>query len=256
MGLGGRDHHHRPDRVGADRQFPRPQRAGPADRHDQCGTGPGRADRGQRARPGARRRSRARARWCCSPVSRASASRPCCSTSPSSGRPARAARRWWSPARSRSARSGCAPSAWAPCTSSSTWPPRATWARCSAISTRSSPGLLVLDSVQTISTPGTEGVPGGVTQVRAVTAALVSRRQGARHRDRAGRPRHQGRPGGRPAGAGAPGRRGAALRGRQALLAAAGARREEPVRRRPTRSAASRCTRAASPAWPTRPGCS
>ncbi|GAA1880251.1 DNA repair protein RadA [Asanoa iriomotensis] len=35
------------------------------------------------------------------------------------------------------------------------------------------PGLLVLDSVQTISVPG-EGVPGGVTQVRAVTAALVS----------------------------------------------------------------------------------
>ncbi|MEJ3743099.1 DNA repair protein RadA [Actinomycetes bacterium KLBMP 9797] len=35
------------------------------------------------------------------------------------------------------------------------------------------PGLLVLDSVQTISMPGTEGVPGGVTQVRAVTAALV-----------------------------------------------------------------------------------
>ncbi|GAA4594171.1 hypothetical protein GCM10023107_29610 [Actinoplanes octamycinicus] len=36
------------------------------------------------------------------------------------------------------------------------------------------PGLLVLDSVQTVSAPGTEGVPGGVTQVRAVTAALVS----------------------------------------------------------------------------------
>jgi len=36
------------------------------------------------------------------------------------------------------------------------------------------PGLLVLDSVQTISLPGAEGVPGGVTQVRAVTAALVS----------------------------------------------------------------------------------
>ena len=36
------------------------------------------------------------------------------------------------------------------------------------------PGLLIIDSVQTISTPGTEGVPGGVTQVRAVTAALVS----------------------------------------------------------------------------------
>ncbi|MEV0896722.1 DNA repair protein RadA [Actinoplanes sp. NPDC049802] len=36
------------------------------------------------------------------------------------------------------------------------------------------PGLLVLDSVQTVSAPGTEGVPGGVTQVRAVTAALVT----------------------------------------------------------------------------------
>ncbi|WP_173157331.1 DNA repair protein RadA [Phytohabitans suffuscus] len=36
------------------------------------------------------------------------------------------------------------------------------------------PGLLVLDSVQTISMPGTEGVAGGVTQVRAVTAALVA----------------------------------------------------------------------------------
>jgi DNA repair protein RadA/Sms len=36
------------------------------------------------------------------------------------------------------------------------------------------PGLLVLDSVQTISSPSTDGVPGGVTQVRAVTAALVS----------------------------------------------------------------------------------
>src|SRR5690606_23562334 len=36
------------------------------------------------------------------------------------------------------------------------------------------PTLLVLDSVQTITAPGTEGVPGGVTQVRAVTAALVA----------------------------------------------------------------------------------
>jgi DNA repair protein RadA/Sms len=36
------------------------------------------------------------------------------------------------------------------------------------------PGLLVLDSVQTISASGVDGVPGGVTHVRAVTAALVS----------------------------------------------------------------------------------
>jgi DNA repair protein RadA/Sms len=36
------------------------------------------------------------------------------------------------------------------------------------------PGLLVVDSVQTFSAPGADGVPGGVTQVRAVAAALVS----------------------------------------------------------------------------------
>src|SRR4051794_37751756 len=35
------------------------------------------------------------------------------------------------------------------------------------------PGLLIVDSVQTFSVPGNEGVAGGVTQVRAVTAALV-----------------------------------------------------------------------------------
>jgi DNA repair protein RadA/Sms len=35
------------------------------------------------------------------------------------------------------------------------------------------PGLLVLDSVQTFSAPGCDGVAGGVTQVRAVAAALV-----------------------------------------------------------------------------------
>lgn len=36
------------------------------------------------------------------------------------------------------------------------------------------PGLLVIDSVQTITATGTDGVPGGVTQVRAVTATLVA----------------------------------------------------------------------------------
>ncbi|MDT5038177.1 MAG: hypothetical protein QOE03_3362 [Micromonosporaceae bacterium] len=36
------------------------------------------------------------------------------------------------------------------------------------------PGLLVLDSVQTISSAGSDGVPGGVTQLRGVTAALVA----------------------------------------------------------------------------------
>ena len=36
------------------------------------------------------------------------------------------------------------------------------------------PGLLVVDSVQTFSAPGTDGLAGGVTQVRAVTSALVA----------------------------------------------------------------------------------
>ena len=87
---------------------------------------------------------------------------------------ARHARPSWSAARSRSARCGCAPSGWARCTSGSTWPPRATCRAVLGHLDAVKPGLLVLDSVQTISTPGTEGVPGGVTQVRAVTAALVA----------------------------------------------------------------------------------
>ncbi|WP_026424767.1 DNA repair protein RadA [Actinokineospora inagensis] len=37
-----------------------------------------------------------------------------------------------------------------------------------------SPGLLVVDSVQTMSSPAVDGAPGGVTQIRAVTAALVA----------------------------------------------------------------------------------
>jgi DNA repair protein RadA/Sms len=36
------------------------------------------------------------------------------------------------------------------------------------------PGLLVLDSVQTFSAPGVDGIAGGVTQVRAVAAALTA----------------------------------------------------------------------------------
>ncbi len=36
------------------------------------------------------------------------------------------------------------------------------------------PGLLIVDSVQTMSCPGAEGSPGGVSQVRAVTTALIT----------------------------------------------------------------------------------
>jgi DNA repair protein RadA/Sms len=37
-----------------------------------------------------------------------------------------------------------------------------------------SPTLLIVDSVQTVTAAGVEGVPGGVTQVREITSALVS----------------------------------------------------------------------------------
>jgi DNA repair protein RadA/Sms len=36
------------------------------------------------------------------------------------------------------------------------------------------PGLLIVDSIQTMASPTAEGAPGGVTQVRAVTAGLVA----------------------------------------------------------------------------------
>src|SRR5215472_9915643 len=36
------------------------------------------------------------------------------------------------------------------------------------------PALLIVDSVQTISAAGVDGVPGGVTQVREITAALTA----------------------------------------------------------------------------------
>jgi DNA repair protein RadA/Sms len=36
------------------------------------------------------------------------------------------------------------------------------------------PGLLIVDSVQTLTAPGVDGAPGGVTQIREVTTALIA----------------------------------------------------------------------------------
>ena len=96
---------------------------------------------------------------------------------------------------------------------SSTWPPRTTLAPCSPTSTRLGPGLLVVDSVQTISNSAVDSGAGGVPQIRAVAAALIGSGQGAWHRHRARRPRHEGRWHRRPARAGTPRRRSTALRG-------------------------------------------
>ena len=69
---------------------------------------------------------------------------------------------------------------------------------------------------------------GAGARVRGAAHAL---RQGERHRDRARRPRHQGRRARRPARARAHGRHGALLRGRHALELPPGARVQEPLRR-------------------------
>ena len=92
------------------------------------------------------------------------------------------------------------------------------------------PRLLIVDSVQTITMDGVDGAPGGVSQIRAVTAALIAvAKQHARDHG-AGRARDQGRVHRRAARPGTPGGRGAALRGRPARPVPHGPGAEEPVR--------------------------
>ena len=152
-------------------------RAGPTDRHDQRRAGPGPADRRAPSSTGCSAAAWCPARSCCSPASPASASRPCCSTSPSSGRPAPAdagpalvvsgeesasqvrlrAERHRRPARAALPGRRDRPRRGAR-------PPRR----------RSSPGCWCSTRCRPFSAPGADGVAGGVTQVRAVTAALVA----------------------------------------------------------------------------------
>ena len=92
------------------------------------------------------------------------------------------------------------------------------------------PSLLVVDSIQTIGAAEADGSPGGVTQVREVTGALV---RVAKRRGMAviliGHVTKDGAIAGTPA-AGAPGGRGAGLRRRSALGLPDGPRDQEPVR--------------------------
>ena len=209
-----------------------------------------------RARPGARRRARARAPRSCWPASPASASRTLLLEVGRADRAAAGSAPSTSPARSPPPRCGCAPTAPAACTTSSTSPPRPTSAPCSATSRRCGPTLLVVDSVQTIGAADVDGVAGRRHPGQRGRRRADPGGQGAQHRHRARRPRHQGRLDRRPAGARAPRRRGAALRGRPQLAAADGARDEEPLR--PGRRGRLLRPRppTASPRSPTRPGCS
>ena len=92
------------------------------------------------------------------------------------------------------------------------------------------PFLLAVDSIQTLrDTSGTQ-MPGGVSQVRICTDALVGLAKSERHRRRADGPRHQGR---RPRGAAQPRarrRRRPDLRRRPPFGAAGAVGRQEPVR--------------------------
>ena len=145
-------------------------------------------------------------------------------------RPSAVAARSTSRARSPRPRCGCGPSAPGRSTTTSTSPPRPTSPPCSATSRRSSPTCWSRLGPDDRLSADIDGVAGGVTQVRAVAAALVRRRQGRDIADAARRPRHQGRLDRRAARARAPRRRRAAVRGRAQLRAPPAARRQEPLR--------------------------
>ena len=113
------------------------------------------------------------------------------------------------------------------------------------------PSLLILDSVQTVASPEIDGAPGGMAQVREVAGALIRASKERGMSTLLVGPRHQGRRDRGPPPPGAPRGRGPVLRGRPARAPAPRARRQEPLRRRRTRSAASSCTTRASPASPT-----
>ena len=96
----------------------------------------------------------------------------CCSRSPPD-RARAAAAPSTSPARSPPPRCGCAPTAPAASTTSSTSPPRPTSAPCSATSSRCARPCWSSTRCRPSAPPGSTGVPGGVTQVKEVAAALV-----------------------------------------------------------------------------------
>ena len=156
----------------------------------------------------------------------------------------------------RAPRCGCGPAGPRRWPTSSTWPRRPTWAPCSGTSRRSQPSLMVLDSVQTVGTAEADGSPGGVTQVREVTGALVRvakrRGHGGDHR----RARDQGRRHRRAADDGAPGRRGAQPSRATGTRGSGWSGRPRTATARPTRWAASRWPSRASSRCPTRRACS
>jgi DNA repair protein RadA/Sms len=102
------------------------------------------------------------------------------------------------------------------------------------------PAIAVIDSIQTVYSDQLTSRPGSVAQVRECAAHLTRAAKAGGTTIVLVGPRHQGGRAGRPARAGAHGRHGAVFRGRHAFQLPPGARHQEPLRRRSTRSACSR----------------
>ena len=132
----------------------------------------------------------------------------------------------------RRSRSRCARSAWRCRRSALECSPRSISRRSWPRSRTSKPAVAVIDSIQTVYTDALH-LGAGLAWRRCASAPRSSRAWPRRAaRDRAGRPRHQGRRARRAARAGAHRRHGALLRGRHALELPPGARDQEPLRRR------------------------
>ena len=199
-----------------------------------------------------------RARSCCSAASRASASRRSCLPL---RRRHRHARRRSRPsctprARSRPTSSACAPRG-------SAWPASSGGSHRVLAETTSSaivgaaeatkPALLIVDSVQTLTSDELEGPAGSVGQVREQRGACCRRTPRASGVPViARRPRDQGRQPGRAQDARAPRRRRADARGRALRPATACCARPRTASARPRRSASSRWRPTACARSPTR----
>ena len=95
---------------------------------------------------------------------------------------------------------------------------------------RDAPDVVVIDSIQTMYLDTLDSAPGTVARCAPRAARADPRRQAARLRPGAGRPRHQGRPDRRPARARAHGRHRALFRGRARPPVPHPARGQEPLR--------------------------
>ena len=167
--------------------------------------------------------------WCCCPASPASARAPCCSPSPPTS-PRSAPACSTSARRSRPGRCASGPSAPARMQPTLLLSAETDLAVVLGQIEQESPDLVIVDSVQTVSSAETTGFAGGPGQVREVAASLTRVAKERDLPDPARRPRHEGRPDRRPPGARAPRRRRLPVRGRPAHRPPLHPRRQEPLR--------------------------